>query len=104
MRHRKSCLVGCLKKSSELGFIIGGEVTTLKGLEEISGIIITEMLINVSENLQKFKDSYDLKNTIKICLMSLELQIICYLTFSMESIVCVKLQKMSPCLSTALSH
>jgi len=23
MRHRKSCLVGCLKKSSELGFIIG---------------------------------------------------------------------------------
>jgi len=27
--------------------VVGGEVTTLKGLEEISRIIITEMLINV---------------------------------------------------------
>ncbi|KAL0876300.1 hypothetical protein Bca101_026005 [Brassica carinata] len=78
-------------KSSELGFIIGeilinmvvrGEVTTFKGFEEISSIIITEM---ISENLQKFKYSYDLKNTIKICLISLELQIICYLTFSVET-------------------
>ncbi|KAG2292235.1 hypothetical protein Bca52824_038904 [Brassica carinata] len=30
-----------------INMVVGGEVTTLKGLEEISGIIITEMLINV---------------------------------------------------------
>ncbi|WZZ85289.1 hypothetical protein YC2023_113868 [Brassica napus] len=29
-----------------INMVVGGEVTTLKGLEEISGIIITEMLIN----------------------------------------------------------
>ncbi|KAL0718797.1 hypothetical protein Bca4012_068120 [Brassica carinata] len=93
--YAKRYSYGCSQNlsCSELGFIIGeiviemvvrGEVTTLKGFEEISSIIITEMLINISENLQKFKYSYDPKNTIKICLMSLELQIICYLTFSVE--------------------